>query len=483
MINVSYLTITRIIIDNINSKLLHNLPEWSLLTIKDCSFVILHHLQIYLLSTSSNDKLALVIVNIMGNSNFSHVTCYDRIQLFYNEMHTETEHHVLAMTNLKPTSSLKIKMIQNSYRVTLKIIGMLLQNTRNKLNSGIYDSFIQAELGANKIILINCYFIENVYENHLFSFSSLSTGSVHFINCQFINNYNTFNMVHRTLHNMMQIGLRQYVKHTIMKVYFSIRIEFKNCYFHADIEFEAQVLQTYGNSTYPAKVTITSTTFSYESETNPFEFWYNTTILDMSFISLSHTTLILEDSVIFRNITTPNSIISVGGNSTIVISGLVEFLGNHAHDLINFYANIIKYVILKEDTIINIANNNVWSHFATKPTTARYPYPFCLFQYFSNKANNTHVPMIRKRNFAISFYNNQCKQNLRLGCYDHIPVTHCLWLPHSLFNNTIPLEVNSKYIQFINNSGTYKLSQIIEQSSLCVCTNELHHDCHTNDLG
>ena len=38
-------------------------------------------------------------------------------------------------------------------------------------------------------------------------------------------------------------------------------------------------------------------------------------------------------------------------------------------------------------------------------------------------------------------------------------------------------------MQFINNSGTYKLSQIIEQSSLCVCTNELHYNCHINDLG
>ena len=87
---------------------------------------------------------------------------------------------------------------------------------------------------------------------------------------------------------------------------------------------------------------------------------------------------------------------------------------------------------------------------------------------------------MEKRNFLIRFYNNQCKQS---GCYNYISVTHCLWLPQSLFNNIIPLEVNNKYIQFINDSGTYKLSQIIEQSSLCVCTNELHYDCHTDDLG
>ena len=60
---------------------------------------------------------------------------------------------------------------------------------------------------------------------------------------------------------------------------------------------------------------------------------------------------------------------------------------------------------------------------------------------------------------------------------------HCLWLEQSLFNNTLPLKVNDYYIQLINDSGTYKLSQIIEQSSLCVCTDELHYNCHINDLG
>ena len=61
---------------------------------------------------------------------------------------------------------------------------------------------------------------------------------------------------------------------------------------------------------------------------------------------------------------------------------------------------------------------------------------------------------------------------------------HCLWLPQSLFINSIPLEVNSKYIQFVNNdSTTYNLSQKIEQDSLCVCTSELHNDCQIFNLG
>ena len=198
-----------------------------------------------------------------------------------------------------------------------------------------------------------------------------------------------------------------------------------------------------------------------------------------SFITLSNTTLLLQGSVIFSNITTLHSIISLKGNSTVIISGEVEFSHNRAHDLINFYDNERKYIIMKEYSVINVTNNDVWSLFSTSSTAARYPYPFCLFQYFSTNESG----MTMKIKFLIKFYENQCKQGFRLRCYDHIPATHCLWLPQSLFNNTVPLEVNSIYMQFVNKSGTYKLSQIIEQRSLCVCTDESHYDCHINDLG
>ena len=44
--------------------------------------------------------------------------------------------------------------------------------------------------------------------------------------------------------------------------------------------------------------------------------------------------------------------------------------------------------------------------FATKFTKERYPYPFCLFQYFTSNSNVT----VGKRNFLIRLYNNQCEQ-------------------------------------------------------------------------
>lgn len=173
----------------------------------------------------------------------------------------------------------------------------------------------------------------------------------------------------------------------------------------------------------------------------------------------------LEDFVVFNGIASPHSGISLKGNSTIVIFGSIEFSSNHAHNLINFYDNERKYIIMKEYSIMNIINNNVQSLFTISPTVAKYPNVHCLFQYFSN---NTNAVAMEKRNFLFTFYNNLCKKDLKSGCYYYIPVTHCLWLPESLFKRETPLDVNSNYMQFIDNSSVYNLSQSLH-SLHCVC--------------
>ena len=83
-----------------------------------------------------------------------------------------------------------------------------------------------------------------------------------------------------------------------------------------------------------------------------------------------------------------------------------------------------------------------------------------------------------KRNFSIMINVRSFK-----SCYRNILITNCQWLEKLSFskNPAIP-EINNYYIQIVNNSNTYQLSKFFEQSSLCVCTDELHYDCHVNDL-
>lgn len=337
-------------------------------------------------------------------------------------------------------------------------------------------------MGPSEVIVKNCQFIKNMYAEHLFFFASSSNGSVRFIDCHFINNSNFYSMFYIALHNL-QLGPRRYVKPALIKIHLSVRLEFKNCYFQADSEYDGQVLQAHGSSRNPATIVVDNTTFSYYISTtiNPYQNWFDTDTFDLSFIVLSNSTLIFENLVVFRKIATLKSVISLKGNSTIIIFGSVEFSYNVGENLINFYENNKKYIIMKENSIFNISHNEVLSLFPTEPVVAKYPYPLCLFQYFSN--HNASIVPTDKRSFLIRFYNNQCKQVPRSGCYDYMQFTHCLWLPQSLFSTSIPLEVNSKYIQFVDNSSIQNLSQKIEQSSLCVCTSEVHYDCQVFNLG
>ena len=157
MINVSRLTIKNIMI-NMSAKNPHNPSEWIPLTIKDCSFVVLNHLPVFQSDKWKPYNFALVGINIMGNSYFNHVECFDKMLLFYNETHTDNDHHILLMSNCV-VSSIKFHMIQYSYRVMVKMIDMQMQYILHTPQDGNTDPLIYAEeLGGNEIIFINCQF-------------------------------------------------------------------------------------------------------------------------------------------------------------------------------------------------------------------------------------------------------------------------------------------------------------------------------------
>ena len=461
--NVSTLIIKNLIVEVSDMYVFYNQLTGLVLRIENCFSISLQHIQVKPLD---NYYFALEGTNILGSSYFNHITLPKNsdIRLQYNEAPVDRRYNILTLHDCTVTT-LHIDMLQQSYIVILKIENVIAQH--NKKNYFISVK----ELGINEIFIISCQFISNHYKTHLFSFASSSYGSIHFINCQFIDNVDDY--YYTVISVWVQKSL---VESSLIKIYSNVKMKIINCIFVTKSPQTAGIILThYSMYTANTHVIIKNTSFIIHTISEMHGRSFST-----SLITLTHTKLLLEDSVVFSNITTPHSIISLTGNSAIIISGSVGFSHNHVHDLINFYDNNRKYIIMKENSVINVFNNNATSLFVTQSTLARYPYPFCLFQYFSN---NTSTLTLNKRKFLIRFYNNQCTLILRSGCQDFMPVTHCLWLPELLFNNTIPLEVNSKYIQFINNSGTYKLSQIIEQSSLCVCTNELHYDCHTNDLG
>ena len=242
----------------------------------------------------------------------------------------------------------------------------------------------------------------------------------------------------------------------------SIKVEFEKCYFFGD-----QILKSHGHNVNRINVFIRNTiSTSIPSDDG----------LSLSLFSLFNTILVLENSVDFQNITTYGHIINLRGNSTIIIHGTVKFSHNYAMSLINFNNNI-KYIIIKVNSTLIASHNKIRELFHTNLNT-KYPHPFCFFQYCADLISEV-TNFKENENFSVIFHNNLCDAT----CYDSMPTTYCRWLPKSKFNNFIPFEVNAHYIKVINNSGVYKFLQNTKQSSLCVCTDELHYDCNINDLG
>ena len=176
--NVSTLIIRNLII-NIATRRIRGI-----INIKDCFYVSLNYLKVQF--HEHNHYFALECINIMGSSNFSHITLprYGNIELFYNETRTDRQHHILRLDNCR-VQTLIIDMIQKSYIVTLRIVNIQVHDANQAISA--------KELGTNEVFIANSKFISISYRNSLFSFTSSHNGSVKFINCQFKNNKDDVN--------------------------------------------------------------------------------------------------------------------------------------------------------------------------------------------------------------------------------------------------------------------------------------------------
>ena len=371
-----------ITITNVSTLVIKNLiielqTQWTLINIEDCSYISLDYLQIkpnQLYQCDSN--FGLICINIMGSSYFNDITIptFGDFKLFYNETHRDLDgQHILTLDSCR-VRSIIVDMLQKSYRVILKVTNMQFRIYYN--NHDIDQMIVAKELGTNEILIINCQFLLNYYEFHLFSFASSSGtyGSVKFVNCQFQNHGDDIR-VHLISPYARPVNPR------LINVHPHVKMELNNCNFHIYGIQIAAILETYNRNatTITTHVIIKNTSFTLYNIGDGMDLT-SSDLTTTSFITLSHTILQMEGSVVFSNITTPRSIISLRGNSQVFISGLVDFANNNVHELINFYKNDIKYVIMKENSVMNIIHNEVQKLFATKPTREKFPYPFA----FSN---------------------------------------------------------------------------------------------------
>lgn len=133
--------------------------------------------------------------------------------------------------------------------------------------------------------------------------------------------------------------------------------------------------------------------------------------------------------------------------------------------------NSILYFGLVQLATINFTRNNIrlFTGFFFDPEQ-----PPCFFQYFSDH-NHDFVPNENvKLNFSIIFNANRWVVPLSS---DNLIINHCIWLPGSAFNTTLPFDVNRHIITFVNESF------VAVNKSLCYCSDKDQIDCSVDELG
>ena len=484
--------------------------------IQECSGVQLHHVQIYHTHHWTKYRMCLNGLNVLGNSYFDHVSCDKQIYfhytetiapLHYNQVISLDHYNIVGNITDSYTSAIYIGLNQFSYSLTFQIL-----NTNPKT---IQERFLEVQAKFRSkctIIITNCQFNDNHYKTDQYLFY-LHYVNAYFSNCHFVNHdereaiisiyesefvivsYCTFH------HNKIHYGF--------IRVSRTSNITIEHCKFY---ENKASIFDYITVSEFPGlnctqtfTVILKNTTFVANRLLRsslievfcarllligPVGFYYNT----INPVEFSTWIFTLNEAYV------PIKLIE----STITIYGYIEFSQNTVGSLIKytecdtqecFFMNIADnatLMIFSNTLITYFYAHSVWySHYHVK----EMKYPPCYFQYLNSSTTDSKVRSIDysitfKRNiigfFILRFivsdkYYKYFGIRLPYSFQMELPITHCYWLPHSAFTVTIPIDINEKYVTFINNSE--RLPQSNVQKLLCYCVNDTQYDCYKDDLG
>ena len=491
MNNISNLIIKNLIIRGNASLLFTGYTHFkSPILIRDCINVLVNYLQVHIIRDGPFGFTSLLLVNILGRSQLSHIFCRN-IEIHYTETEIENEDSSLLIDHYQTHNEyitafydiiLSIERI--SYRVTVQISNTTVAYDIN--------SFISLECNSDanafKLIIAHCEFKFNyneVFSNQIYNGNECNA-IVYFKNCQFLNNKSFGNEI----------------------VIHGIAVHITDCIFHNSMLSVYQ--SSHINST--AIVNIRSTVFSNANvNCSLHEIYYY-------LISLENTAIVFSGTVVFTNITCRDAIISLKKFSKITVNGLVKFSNNHVNKLINFENNHYQFIIMQEPAALEIMQNKICTLFSTVAFQS-IPYPVCFFQYMDNEANDEGTMF---GSFSISFHYNKYETtnpyanpylvfnfpypslnpipypnpytdpnpcttshpdpNPNPTCVANIPITNCERLPQSAFTNIIPQDTNKQFIKYYDNNNSSIETLSINQSTLCICS-DVNYDCHISDLG
>ena len=434
-----------------------------------CRSVIVQNITI--LSRSIYDSL--LSINTIGDSAFNHFIGagikveYQDIEIvshFKNNMSHLYIDNYKFLCDLKcpPNSKIAFVMNQTTYSVHVELVNTNLCN--DNIVYLVHISVSQCSQTIVKVIHCSCSGEINMPSNsvrRLFEVDEVCNSCsdkvgvnsvVHFKDCHFTH---ITSMVHELV--AIKLTAKQCTQPDIHAL---IPITITGCIFNNTTNviaihstwFDFPFDQHYSRN----KIFITNTTFLAMSISTSF-----------SMINLLNRIVVLEGPIKFYGI---------AADSLFEILHSVFYLHNHievSNCSLKFFTtnNGNIHMMLNYPMTLNFTNNDMRSFM--DPHTIIGPHRPCLFQYFSNNTNGELLLKYKTVDYHIVFNGNSWVYPL--GQY--ILLSHCIWLPGSAFNETLPSDVNQKFVTFVNEP-----SYVVERD-LCYCTESGQEDCYIDQLG
>ena len=450
MTNITNLIVTDITVRSCLGNEYNNVT----VLIKQCTNVQLRHVVI----EESHNSYGIVGINILGDSHFSYITNNAMI-IIYNDTTVDMENHSLTIDHyhINDINNTKAKVMvtfnQKTYNVKVSFVNLSIQFTYKVID--IY--YNNTGLGKSTVIIKSCSFSNNHYEVLFTKSYTIQQGNaIRVENCSIFNHHANLHMHIRLIH--IQDGPDVHIANCRFNHNYNVLIFVKTAVVWVP--------------TFTTKVTISNTTFS-----------HSTGNVIRGFVILECADLHLRGPIIFKNISNSSSVIKLR-YTNITSSNYIEFANISTESIFAYQTSqpfhTHPVIYMEEHTKLTITQNNVHSfvsHITTEPKL--YEHPPCYFQYLSDVSLDDQYST---HNYSILLDDNN--KWLQQRIVKNLPSTHCRWLPGSAFKTTMPLKVNSKYIKYVNQTGTYNLPSqlIVKKKNLCFCDTETSYDCYKDLL-
>ena len=481
-LEITNLIISKLVIQNCVSQfvLQHGGLESAAVFIKECNFVVLNHLHIHK-GDPCHPSYALITVNIIGK--LSHILCYG-ILMYNIEPSTKTTkvyNATVSINHYTPfsrdycdtVSLINLNVRQTSYGVMLQLANIVTSHLLSSSHLLYSEISGTATIQILKCKVINCYF-DTAFIFHFMYLKSASEAMIQFNECQFINNIasngalvrsnaeivNSTDMVWFSFLNCLFFNN---VLNNVLISLSNTNAEFSTCYFLNNSN--SQLLQSQFTSQWSGNLVLQNSNFFYNSANNEMNLIY------VSNIFLSFMNKITFSENIFGTMINLNSLSVISINQA-----ELNFSYNIAHNIIDFRCEeCVEFVIIAGGELV-FYENHICSIFGIK----QIAFPFCIFQYYSIKLLSGK----QSKYYSVIFHNNFYTG---YHCYNNVPIKDCHWVNNSVFADSIPIDVNNKYIKYVNSSGTYNMTQQnYDHKTICLCHNVSTHtytDCSKNQLG